>query len=136
MLAYRRRADERGHVGRDAAALELLQILREGRPGDVVLDVAHLLDHAFLHGVVERTHRAPFAEDLECHTLADVALRASVGEERFRRPRQHVDEAWRDGPAGGIRVVFADSPERSPTRSIRSPLMPMSTRRPADPVPS
>ena len=38
-------------------------------------------------------------------------------------------------PAASM-VVLAVSAERSPTRSMRSPLMPTSARRPGDPVPS
>ena len=44
VLADRRRADERRDVLRDAAPLELAQVLGQRRPGDVELDVAHALD--------------------------------------------------------------------------------------------
>ena len=62
-----------------------------------------------LHRVVERAHRAAFAEDLERHALADVALRAAVGEQRLGRPREHVDEAGRDGQARWRRSTVAPS---------------------------
>ena len=57
-------------------------------------------DRALLHRVVERAHRAAFAEDLRRHALPDFALGAAVGDQRVRRPRQHVDEARCDRQAG------------------------------------
>ena len=47
MLADGRGADERRDVLRDAALLEFVQILRQRRPGDLVLEVAHLLEARF-----------------------------------------------------------------------------------------
>ncbi len=76
----------------------------------------HLLDQACLHAVVERAHRAALAEDLERDALADVALRASVHEQRLGRPREHVDEAGRhrqvrrvDRHAGARRSQASDA---------------------------
>ena len=84
MLAQRRGADERGDVLRDAASFEVAQVLGQRRPGDVVLDVAHLLDRALLHVRRERAHRAAFAEDLRRDALADLALRAAVDDAASR----------------------------------------------------
>src|SRR5207249_4513285 len=75
---------------------DLVDCLGQRRPGDVVLDVALLLGLLATHGLVHRTERPSLAEDLAGHALADVALRAAVGDERRRRPAQHVDEARRD----------------------------------------
>ena len=102
MDAYRGRADEAGDIGGDAARLQMLEILAERGPRDVVLDVTleRLLHH--LHGVRERTHRPAFAEDLERDTLPYVALRAAVHDEVLGRPAQHVDDAGRHRHPGDI----------------------------------
>ena len=100
-----RGADERRDVRRDAAPDERLQRLIERRPGDVVLDVALLLEPLLLHALVQRTERPALAKDLERHALAYVRLRSPIREERVRRPRQHVDEARRDGHPGGVELA-------------------------------
>ena len=134
MLAHRRRAEKRRDVLRDAAPLQLAQVLRQRRPGDVELEVAHLLDHPLLHRVVQRAHRAAFAEDLRGHALTDLALRAAVDEQRLGRPRQHVDEARRDREARGVdRSLPRLAADRSPTAAMRSPRIPTSARTPGLP---
>jgi hypothetical protein len=95
-------ADVRGDVLRDALLLEVRQVLGEGRPGDVVLEIALVVLHLPLHRVGERPHRRALAEDLRRHALADLALRAAVDQQRFRRPRQHVDEAGRHRQAARV----------------------------------
>ena len=109
--------------------LEVGEILGQRGPGDVVLDVALLLDHPPLHRVVERPHRAALAEDLRGHALPDLALRAAVDEQRLGRPRQHVDEARARRPCPWRRsTVPRRAAARSPTAAIRSPRMPTSAR--------
>src|SRR5205085_12696314 len=102
VFADRRRADERGDVRRDAALFEVAEILRERRPGDVVLEVALVGEHALFHPGAERPHGLAFAEDLGRHALPQLALRAAIHDQRLRGPRQHVDEAWGDREIGGI----------------------------------
>src|SRR6266508_5151431 len=75
-----RRAYEGRDVRRDPARGDRLQRLGERRPGDVVLDVTLLLGLLAPHGVVHRTERPAFAEDLQRDALADVALRSTVGD--------------------------------------------------------
>ena len=102
VLADGRGADERRDVRRDALLLEELEILRERRPRDVVLDRTLLALPADPHLVGERAHRRSLAEDLGRHALPDVALRAPILDQRLGGPRQHVDEAGRDREAGGV----------------------------------
>ncbi len=92
---HRRSADERRDVGRDASRHEVIEILAERGPADVVLDVALPLALEPLHLVVERAHRT-LAEHRERHTLTNRALRPSVLDERRLGVVQHVDEAGRD----------------------------------------
>ena len=102
MLADGGGADVGGDVLRDALLLEVLEVLRERRPGDVVLQVALVGLHLPLHRVREGPHRRALAEDLRRHALPDLALRAPVDEQRLGRPGEHVDEAGRDREAAGV----------------------------------
>ena len=101
-IADRGRADERRDVAGDAALLEVAQIFRERAPLDLVLDVALLAHDPFLHPVVERPHRISFAHDLRRHSFADFALGTAVLDQRFSRPREHVDETRRDREPLGL----------------------------------
>ncbi len=102
VLADGRRAEERSDVLRDPAPFDLREILRQRGPGDLELQVAHLLGHPPLHRVVERPHRRALAENLGRHALANFTLGTAVDEQRLGRPRQHVDETRRDRHAGGV----------------------------------
>src|SRR5690606_23768990 len=62
-----------------------------------------------LHRIVQRPARRALAEHFERDTLHDVGQRAAVLDERLRRPRQHVDEAWRDGQPGRVDLHFASA---------------------------
>ena len=95
-LTNRRRADERRHVARHAALFEILQILRERVPFDVVFDVALLSHHVLAHSIVHRAHRFAFAHDLRRHALPNFALRAAVLDQRLSGPGKHVDKPGRD----------------------------------------
>ncbi len=101
---HRRRAHERGHVRRHAALLQVLEVLAERRPGDVVADVVLALDHLLLHRLVERPHRPALAEDLQRHALEQVAHAAAVLDQAGGGPAQHVDEARRHRQAAGVDV--------------------------------
>src|SRR5260221_444834 len=107
------------HVGRDAEAPRSgtldtrLERVVERRPGNVVLDVALLLEPLLLHALVQRAERPTFTEDLAGHALADVGLRAAVGEQRIDRPGEHVDESWRDREAGGVELARASGRDRA-----------------------
>ena len=68
----------------------------------VVFESPCSLEVLLLHGVVQRSHRPAFAEHLERDALPDVALAAAVDDQRLVGPAQHVDEAGRDGHAGGV----------------------------------
>src|SRR5206468_10464629 len=81
--------------------------LVERRPGDLVTDVALLLESLALKAIVERTERPTFPEDLEGHALTDVRLRTAVREERIDRPGQHVDEPRRDGEPARVDLLRA-----------------------------
>src|SRR5207344_2242832 len=54
MDAHRRRADERGDVGRDASAHQAVQVLAEGGPVDVVLGVDWTTLGEYLDSLVRR----------------------------------------------------------------------------------
>ena len=96
------RADVRGDVHRNALALEQLQVFAERRPFDGILEVALLRDEVLLHLGRQRPHGLALAHHLERHALAQLALAATVDQERFVRPGQHVDEAGRDGLPGRV----------------------------------
>ena len=102
MLAHRRRAQKRRHVLRHASPLQRRQVLRQRRPCDVVLDVAHLLDGALFHFGRQGPHRAALAENLRRDAFSNLSLRTAIRDQRVRRPRQHVDEARRDCKSSGI----------------------------------
>src|SRR2546425_12937550 len=84
----------------------MLETLAERRPGHVIFDVRLALDVILTHSICERPHRRAFTEHLERHTLADVARRAAVGDQRGDRPREHVDETRSDREAPGV-YLFA-----------------------------
>ena len=88
-------ADERGDVGRNAALLQLVQVLAERRPVNVVIEVDLVTHRIGLHLCVHRPHR-DLAHDLERDTLAQVAQRAAIDQQRLFGMREHVDEAGRD----------------------------------------
>src|SRR5260221_137289 len=96
------RADERRDIGRDAAFLEPGKVLAERGPFNGVGNVVLRRKRALLHRRVERPHRRAFAKDFQCHSLPDLALRPAVRDQRFVRPRKHVDEAGRDRTALGV----------------------------------
>src|SRR5690606_2452868 len=68
---HRRRADERRDVRRDPTLDQVLEVLAQRGPWDVVLDVTLLLEHLLLQGLVQRTHGRALAEDLERDALLD-----------------------------------------------------------------
>ncbi len=81
----------------------------------LVFDVALLALHSLFHPIIQRTHRPAFAHDLGRNALANFALRTAILDQRFGRPREHVDEAGRDGQAlrvdHGRRLVRRKSPQ-------------------------
>ena len=97
-----RRAHERCDIAGDAAPDEVIEIFTERSPGDIEFDVSLLLAHLLFHLLIERPHRFALAENLEGDALANVTLRAAIFDERLGGPAQHIDEARRDGQAGGI----------------------------------
>ena len=102
VLADRAGADERGDVRGDPAPLQEAQVIGERRPRDVEPEVPLHRPAAELHGLAPGAVGLALPEDLGRHALADVALRAGVGEEVVRGPREHVDEAGGDGEAGRV----------------------------------
>ena len=74
VLANGRRADERGHVARHATLLEVLQVLRERIPFDVVFDVDLLTNHVLAHAIIHRTHRFALPHDLSGYALPNFTL--------------------------------------------------------------
>src|SRR5437667_9504 len=82
-----------------AASIEEGEVVGEGGPLDLVLDVRLFLLHAGLDGVVGRPPGRALAHDLRGDALADFALPAAVGHERVGGPREHVDEPGGDGEA-------------------------------------
>jgi len=106
ILPNRGRADEGGDVARYAVGFEKLEILSQGIPFNVVLNVLLLLEHPLLRLVIERPHRFAFAHDLRRHTLANLTLRAAILDKRFVRPGKHVDEAGRDGEPACVDYIF------------------------------
>ena len=80
-----------------------IETFGERVPGDVVVDIHLLLLVLGAHRVVHRPHGFAFAENLERHSLPDVALRAAVGEESGFAAH-HVDEARCDHLAVNIQV--------------------------------
>ena len=122
---------------RDAALLQIAQIFRERVPLDLVFDVALLAAHPLLHPVVQRPHRHAFAHDFGRDALANLTLRTPILDERFGRPRKHVDEAGRDRHPFGVdhdRARFAAG--KFPRPAMRSPRMATSVTRGFPPVPS
>ncbi len=53
-----------------------------------------------------RPHRFAFAHDLGGHALTNFALRAAILDQRFGRPRKHVDEPRRDREPARINNCF------------------------------
>ena len=103
-------ADERRHVRGNSAALEKSQVFAQRGPLDRVLDVALLLEHLLFHAAVERSHGIAFAHHFQRDSLANVALRSPVFDQRLVGLAHHVDEAGRDRQAGradfGLPAVF------------------------------
>ncbi len=93
---------ERGHVAGDALVLEELEVLAQGGPLDVVVDVLLTLQALLFHLLVERPHGIAFTHHLQGHTLTNIAERASVLDERLVGPAEHVDEAGSHGHSGGV----------------------------------
>ena len=71
-------------------------------PLDIKFDVPLVFNHLPFHLLVERTHRNPFSEYLQSHSLPDVTLQAYRIQQRFRGPAQHIDKAWSDRQAQGV----------------------------------
>ncbi len=107
MDPHRRRADERRHVGRHAARLQVGEVLAEGGPLDVEADVGLAVEGLLLHRLVERPHRPAFAEHLQRHTLPHVALTPRILEEADRGPAQHVDETRSDDQARHVELSLS-----------------------------
>ena len=110
---------ECGHIGCDTLALQLLEILAERGPVDVVMQVALLAFHFFFHDRRQRPHGI-LAHDLERHTLRDVAERSLVHEQRFLRMSQHIDEPGRDRLA--VRIDFRAADARRVRADIADPI--------------
>ena len=83
-------------------AFEEGEVVAEGGPLDLVLDVGLFRLHALLDGVVDRPPGVALAHDLRGDALAEFSLRAAVGQQRVGGPAQHVDEAGGDGEAGSV----------------------------------
>ena len=135
VLAHRRRADEGRDVRRDAAPLEVLEILAERRPLDRVPE-QRLSGDLFLHLVRERPHREALAHHLERHALPNIALSAPVLEQRLGRPAEHVDEPGCDGEPTGVELLRPRQSLSSPTSAIVSPAIATSPSTGAPPRPS
>jgi len=114
--AQGRRADERGDVHRNPEPHQVIEPLPKGGPRDLVLDVRLPFDLVAAHRIGERAHRVSFAEDLERHALSHVALRAAVRDQRWDRPREHVDEAGRDREAGDVNLALPAIADRGHDR--------------------
>ena len=67
-------ANEGGDVARDAAPFQILQILGERVPLNIVFDVALLFEHVLPHAIVHWTHRFAFAHDLGGDPLPNFTL--------------------------------------------------------------
>ena len=111
MDADGRGADERRDVAGHAPSGEAREPLAEGRPVDDVTEVGLPLHDVAAHLLRVRTRGPALAEDLEGHALSDVALRAAVLHERGERPREHVDEAGRDGELAAVELEHAALPQ-------------------------
>ena len=97
VLANRGRADKGGDVAGHTPFFEILQILDECVPRDVILDVRLLLQHVLADAIIHRAHRLAFAHDFSRDPLPNFTLGASILNKRFSRPGEHVYESWRDG---------------------------------------
>ena len=97
VLPDRCRTDERRHVARHATFFQILQILRERIPFDVVFDVGLLTKHMFAYPIVEWPHRFAFAHNLSRHALPDLTLRSAVLNQRGDGPGKHIDKPGRHG---------------------------------------
>ena len=84
----------------------------------VVVYVVFLLLILHSHRVIERSHRFAFAEDLQRHSLPDVALRTAVPKQRPLLAH-HVEEAGRDRLAVNIPFRLAPAIAKIPDRSNR-----------------
>ena len=136
VLAYRGRAKERGDVRRDAALLQLPQVLRQRGPGDLVLDVAHLLDQASFM----RSLSGPI--ELPSPKISSVTpWRMSLCERPSTSSDSVAHESMLMKPGATARFVAsivtrALAVPRLPMLAIRSPLIATSTTRPGLPEPS
>ena len=108
-----RRAEKRRGIAGNPAFLQVLQIFCKRVPFDLVFDVGLVLQHVLAESIVYWAHRFAFAHDFGGHALANLALRSAILNERFRRPRKHIDKAGGHGETprvdrgfgGGIRQI-------------------------------
>ena len=57
------------------------------------MKIALLLERLRTHGLGERAAGPALAEDLQGHALHRVGHASAIGDQGFRRPTEHVDEA-------------------------------------------
>ena len=97
-------ADEMHHVHGHALVAVAAQVVAHGSPGEiharrrVEREAPHLRAELVGH---RRRREAAIAHDLGGHALADLRLGPAIGPETPVGMRVHVDEARRDGEAGG-----------------------------------
>ena len=87
----------RDRVHRDPAALQAIEVSREGRP--VLRNDPR---RPFLLQAIARRGRRGFAEHVNRDALAYFALRGAVLEERHLRVRVQIDESRSDDETGGV----------------------------------
>ena len=113
--------DERGHVARDAPADEIFQVLPQGRPGDVVLDVPLAVGHVLFM----RAFRGPIDQPSP-NTSRVTPWRISLCERPSCKSDTVAQESMLIKPGATARprtssFAQARAVPRSPTAAIRSP---------------
>ncbi len=93
MNAHRGRPNKGCDVGRDAELLQVFEVFAERGPRNGKMKIALLLERLRTHGLGERAAGPALAEDLQGHALHRVGHASAIGDQGFRRPTEHVDEA-------------------------------------------
>ena len=104
MDPHGRCADKRSQIAGDSPLHEVIQVLTERSPDDVESDVPLVLAHFFFHPLVQRPHRFAFAENFESDTLPDIALRATILDQRLGGPTEHIDKPRGDSQSLGVNL--------------------------------
>ncbi len=98
---------KRSDVGRHPLVFQIIQILAQGSPFDIVFDGLLIFLHIRFHSGIQWPHGAAFPKDFQGNPLPDVALRTPVFDKAHIGPTEHVYKAGGNRHPFGIDFLFA-----------------------------